>query len=109
MVEYDLDQEEKNIYLSEQSNMIKYLPKLNWGKNVKYFVFWVRSANFKNYKDQSAKRHVVSDFLSTNVASGVESPRHIRNERKPTFPKGKECHVTTGISPRLRWDEDRLR
>ena len=89
--------------------MIKYLPKLNWGKNVKYFVFWVRSANFKNYKDQSAKRHVVSDFLSTNVASGVESPRHIRNERKPTFPKGKECHVTTGISSGSRWDEDHRR
>ena len=47
---------------------------------------------------------VVSDFSSADVVSGAESPREIRNEHKPIFPKDEECHVTMRISPGRRWD-----
>ena len=66
MVEYDFDQEEKNVYLSEQSNIVKYLPKLIWGKNVKYFVFWAKSVNFITFKDQSAKCHIFAEMAEFN-------------------------------------------
>ena len=36
---------------------------------------------------------VISDFSSSDIALGTESPRPIRNELTPIFPKEEECHA----------------
>ena len=66
MVEFDFNLVEKTVYLSEQSNRVKYLPKLIWGKNVKYFIFWAKSANFRKYKDQSVKCQIFAGKAEFN-------------------------------------------
>ena len=66
MVEFDFNLVEKNVYLSEQSNRVKYLPKLIWGKNVKYFIFWAKSVNFRKYRDQSVKRQILAEKAEFN-------------------------------------------
>ena len=62
MVEFDFFQEEKNIYLSELSNMVKYLQKLILDKNVEYFIFWAKIVNFKKYKDQYVKCQILAEM-----------------------------------------------
>ena len=60
MVEFDFNQEAKNIYPSKQSKMVKYLSNLTWDKNVEYFIFWAKSVNLIKYKDQSAKCQILA-------------------------------------------------
>ena len=53
--------------------MVKYLLNLIWGKNVKYFIFWAKSANFRKYRDQSVKRQILAEKTEFSDFQSLEN------------------------------------
>ena len=53
--------------------MVKYLLNLIWGKNVKYFIFWAKSANFRKQRDQSVKRQILAEKAEFSDFQSLEN------------------------------------
>ena len=53
--------------------MVKYLLNLIWGKNVKYFILWAKSENFRKYRDQSVKRQILAEKAEFSDFQSLEN------------------------------------